>query len=148
MVSAVLAIDPDDPLGYDVDIDDDITPDGRSASGVRLVVNEMRHRCMADTLLLIDAPGGFAAYGIDVRRWVGSVMTVEIAEQRGAELAVVFQRDPRIDPTTIKVIVRATPELADFDLAIDVSAYAVTGQPIALTLGVDAVSVALLAGGT
>ncbi len=122
-----------------------MTRDGRACSGPELVRNALVARCMADTISEINSPSGVVAYGKDVRAWVGSPMTESIAGQRQQELSVIFGRDPRVDPGSIVVEVRAARAGSQYSLAIDVAARATTALPIAFLLGISALSVDILA---
>lgn len=145
--------DPASPLGFDVDIDTDMQPDGRACSGARLVSNAILHRLMADSLPLIGAPGGVAAYGEDVRKWVGECTTPARAAAKAPRIVAAIARDPRIDASSIRVSINVNPSItfpdrSAVDFAITISAQTTNALPISLVVGVSKVSVELLAQGT
>lgn len=145
--------DPASPLGYDVDVELDMAPDGHACSGPRLVENALLHRLTADTLPLVGAPGGVVAYGKDVRTWVGECTTPARAAAKVPLLVVILSREPRVDPSSIRVAILVRPSLtfangSAVDLAITISARTTTGRPIALVVGVSKISVELLSQGT
>jgi hypothetical protein len=145
--------DPGSPLGYDVDVDTDMQPDGRACSGARLVGNAILHRLTEDALPLTGAPGSLAPYGVDVRKWIGQVTTASQALAKGPQLAAVISRDQRVDPSSIAVLVTVAPSVtfangSAVDLAIQVSARTTTQLPISLVFGISAATVELLAAGT
>lgn len=145
---------PSDELGYDTDIVDDMLPDGRPCSGSRLVANAIAHRLMEDNLPMIGAPGGYIAYGVNVRRWAGEVTSQKIADAKAPLLAVVIGRDTRVDPGSISVAVtidKSGTVLSDASraaLRIEVNARDTKARPIALVFAVSSASVELLAQGT
>jgi hypothetical protein len=132
------------PYGFDVAIgptasgDVDMTTDGRSCSGVELVRNSLVGRCMADVIPMIGAPGGFVAWGKDVRSWVGSPMSPEIATRRQQELALVFGRDNRVDKSSIVVTVAPALAGSAYRLTIAVSLRLTDTSKVSFTLGVTA----------
>lgn len=145
--------DPGSPLGYDVDVNTDMLPDGRACSGARLVGNAIVHRLMEDTLPTIGAPGGVAEYGVNVRNWVQEATTQARAAAKGPQLAAVISRDTRVDPASIRVQLTVAPSVSfangsAVDLGIVINAQTTTGFPIALVLGVSAVTVEILSQGT
>lgn len=138
-----------DPLGYDTWLREDIDPSGRSASGIELVQNAIYHRITTDKLLLVGTDGdGFADFGENVQNWLNEPITQEIANARGPRLAVVIQRDPRIDQTSIQVAIDVQPRGALYKLLITISCRTVTGAPIDLIIGVNEVTVDILSQGT
>lgn len=149
-----MTADPGSPVGFDADVGTDLAPDGRSASGVQLVQSAMLHRLQADTLPLIGAPGGYVAFGVNVRRWVGEATMQSALDAKGPLLSMVLGRDPRIDAGSIVVSVTKAPPGTTFasgalvDLLITISARTTTGLPISLVFGVSAATVELLAQGT
>jgi hypothetical protein len=145
--------DPASPLGYDVDVDDDMVVDGRACSGARLVGNALVHRLMADTLPLIEAPDGEVAYGEDVRKWVGECTTPARAIAKVPRVVAVLSRDPRVDAASLRVSITVKPSItfangSAVDFAISITAQTTTGLPIAQVIGVSKVSVELLSQGT
>lgn len=145
--------DPASPLGHDVDIVDDMQPDGRCCSGGRLVGNALLHRLMVDTLPLIGAPDGVVAYGEDVRKWVQECTTPARAAAKVPRLVAALSRDPRVDAASIRVSILVKPSLtfsdkSAVDFAITISAQTTTGLPISLVVGVSSVTVELLSQGT
>lgn len=145
--------DPASALGYDVDVDTDMQPDGRACSGARLVGNAFLHRLMVDELPLIGAPGGVAAYGEDVRKWVGEATTPARAAAKVPRVVAALSRDPRVDPSSLRVTIDVRPSItfADksaVDFAININAQTTTALPIALVVGVSKISVELLAQGS
>lgn len=140
---------PDDPLGYDVAVTDDIPEDGRSAGGDELLAWALAHRFQAATLPLVDAPGGEQEFGVVASTWIGEATTPELARRKSALATIVAQRDPRVEPTTVRAVVDlAGPELeGKYALTISITARATTGRPISLILGVSAVTVDLLSQG-
>lgn len=139
---------PGDPLGYDAAVSTDLGPTGASCSGNALVENAILHRFMEDNLPMIGAPGGFVAYGKNVRLWVGEVTTQSRADAKAPELAMVVARDPRVDPGSISVSVTVRPAGALYNLVIAVNARTTTQLPIALVYGVSSATVERLAQGT
>ncbi len=126
-----------------------MSSDGRACSGIELVRNAMIGRCMADVIPCIGAPGGFLAWGEDVRSWVGSPFTDSLVQQRQQRLAVIFGRDDRVDRGTLSVRVGVTlagPSY-DFGIAVDFM-LAGTGERGSFVAGVtaDKVTVESLAG--
>lgn len=145
--------DPASPLGWDVDIDIDMAPDGHACSGGRLVGNAFLHRLMADTLPLIGAPGGVADFGEDVRKWVAECTTQARADAKVPRTVAVLSRDPRADPSSIRVTITVRPSLTFADKSAVDFAISITGQttsalPISLVMGVSKITVEILAGGT
>lgn len=136
-----------DPYGIDVAIALDMDPSGRSAYGVELVSNAILHRLTTDTLLLVGAPDDRVDFGVDVRQWVGEVTTQANADAKGPLIAIVIQRDPRIDPSSILVAVTVLPIGALYRLEISVTCRTTTALPVALVIGVNAISVDLLSQG-
>lgn len=134
-----------DPLGYDVWIREDMAEDGRSATGLELVSNAIAHRLTTEALPSIGAPGGWADYGVDVRRWCGLTTTAQQAAARGPQASEVIQRDERIE--TADVIVSLSGPSTGYTLKLDVTATTVQGQTISLVLGVSSVTVDILAEG-
>lgn len=121
---------------------------GRACSGVELVRNGMVARSMADSISMIGAPGDRVPFGRDVRAWVGSAMTDSTAEARAQELTVVYARDPRLDSGSIRVVIATARAGSQYAFTISVSARTTTAQPIAMILGVNSISVDVLAAGT
>lgn len=140
--------DPGDPLGYDAFVDTDMTPTGASCSGTVLVQNAMGHRLQADVLPMIGAPGGFVAYGVNVRRWVGEVTTQALANAKAPLITMALARDPRLDPGRISVALTVMPVGALYNLQLAVEAYTTTALPITAVYGITAATVELLAEGT
>lgn len=140
---------PDDPLGYDVYVREDIEPDGRDATGLELTQNAILHRITTDKLLLTDAPSGedFVEFGEDVRKWVGGVETQESADAKAPRLTEVIKRDPTINPASITVDIQMQLTGAQWALIIAINCRTTTELPIALIVGVDAVTVELLSQG-
>jgi hypothetical protein len=140
-----------DPLGFDLYVGPvpgggvDMFANGRACSGIELVRNAMVARSMADTISMLGAPGDRIEFGRDVRAWVGSVVTDATAASRSQELATIYARDPRIDPGSILVSITTTRAGAAYDFVIQVNARTTTAQPIAMVLGVNAISVDVLA---
>jgi len=139
------------PLGYDTFVGPvpeggvDMLPAGDACSGATLVRNGMVARCLADTISMIGAPGDVIEFGVNVRAWVGSPVTDSTATRRAAELAVVFARDPRVDAGSITVDVAATAAGSQYDFTITINARTVTGVAISMVLGVNAITVDILA---
>ena len=140
-----------DPYGYDLyvgpqpDGSIDMSRNGRSCSGAELVRNAMLARCLSDTLPMVGAPGGYVAFGKNVRTWVGSAIDDTTADSRARELAVVFARDPRLDPGSITVAIATQPRGAQHAFTITASARLTDSTPIDLVLGVSSISVDVLA---
>jgi hypothetical protein len=137
-----------DPLGYDASVGIDLGPTGASCSGLDLVSNALLHRFMEDNLPMLGAPGGFIAFGKNIRRLVGQVTTQSRAEQLGPELAAVVNRDPRINPGLTSVALTVQPAGARYNLTIAVNATTTTALPISLVYGITAATVERLAAGT
>lgn len=148
----MIAPSPDDPLGYDAFVSDDIAEDGRDATGLELVRNAIVHRLTTEKLFLVDAEGadefGRVDFGVDVRTWVGAAEAEGGGDARAALLREALRREPGLDPSTIDVEILATAAGSKWNFAIGVSARATTELPIALTMNVNAVTVELLAQGT
>lgn len=142
----MIAPSPDDPLGYDVFVRDDIDADGRDATGLELVENGILHRITTEKLLLTDAPSGeeFVDFGEDVRTWVGAVDTTDSANARIQRLVEVIRRDPNIDPSSVRIDIQMGLSGTKWAFRLAIAARTTTELPIALTVGVDAVSVQLL----
>lgn len=138
---------PGDPLGHDMLVRLDLDPTGRSATGEELTEDAILHRLMADTLPLIDSPHGVQEYGEDVRRWVGEAMDAASASLKGQRLKIILERETRLLAGSIRCTVTPTPLDETYALRIDISARTTTSRPIALVIGVSAVTVALLAQG-
>ncbi len=140
-----------DPLGFDAYIGPqpgggvDITADGRAASGVELVRNGMVARCLSDAISMVGAPGGVRAFGKDLRALVGGATTDDFGPALAQEMAIIFARDPRLDAGSILVAVTVGAAGAQYAYALQVTARTTTQQPIAMLLGVSAVSVDILA---
>jgi hypothetical protein len=101
-----------------------------------------------DNLPMLGAPGGFIAFGKNIRRLVGQVTTQSRAEQLGPELAAVVNRDPRINPGLTSVALTVQPAGARYNLTIAVNATTTTALPISLVYGITAATVERLAAGT
>lgn len=138
----------DDPLGFDVWNREDIDPMGRSATGVELVANGIYHRLTEDQLLLTGTEDdGFTDFGENVAKWVNEPMTQEAADAKAPRLAIVIQRDPRINPASIKVSCDVQPSSARWRLIISITCKTTTEQPISMMIGIDQVTVELLSQG-
>jgi hypothetical protein len=146
---------PNDPLGFDAYLDEDLAPNGRSATGEELVANAIPHRLMADTLPCIDAPSGVKEFGVNVRRWAGEPLTFRAdgtspqLDTKVAQIDAALQRDPRIAKNTI-VLSQAPPgtTLTDGSQAvfqIALTSTLITGATVSRVVGVSAVSVGFLA---
>jgi hypothetical protein len=142
-----------DSLGFDVWIGPtpagvDMARNGRTATGPELAANEMMARCLADTIPCIDAEGGVLDFGKDLRALVGAAMDQGDAESLGAQMGIIFNRSPRLDPGATRVSVLLTPAGATYDFILDADARtAADGIPINLRLGINALTVARLAQG-
>ncbi len=136
---------PNDPLGFDVYLREDIESDGRSATGIELVNNAILHRLTTGLLLLTGAPEGQVDYGEDVTTWCGQGLTRSQAEARGPQVAAIVQRDPRVAFADAAVMLAARGGL--YELTITITGQTIAGTPIALILGVSSVTVDLLAEG-
>jgi hypothetical protein len=143
------AASPDDPLGYDAFVREDIDEDGRDATGLELTQNAILHRITTDKLLLTDAPSGedVVEFGEDVRKWVGSVETQDSANAKAPRLVEVIKREPNINPNSIRVDIQMQLAGARWAFIIAISCRTTTELPVALTLGVDAMTVELLSQG-
>ena len=145
---------PADPLGYDASVGTDLGPTGASCSGVDYVSNAILHRFMEDSLPMLGAPGGFVAYGKNLRRLVGQVTWVSRAEQLGPELAMVVNRiarndgTPLIDPSKTAVALTVQPVGARYNLTVAVNATTINGPSLSLAYGISSVTVQSLAAGT
>ncbi len=138
---------PNDRLGFDLWIGEDMDPSGRNATGRELIINGALHRLTTDALLLAGAPDGYVEFGIDVRRWCGAAISQADASARGLLLVEVLQRDPRVETADVAVTVQRSGQL--YDLTIDLTIYPTGGtDPIPLVLGVNAITVELLSEGT
>jgi hypothetical protein len=127
----------------------DMLPNGRGCSDVELVANKILARSLCGTLPLIGAPGGVIDFGEPVQEWVGEALTAASLAQKQTRLTLVYQRIRAIDPATLAVTVSQTgPAGAQCNFYITVSARLLSGQPIALVMGINAVSVDLLSQGT
>ena len=140
-----------EPFGYDTWLRQDIDPSGRAASGVELVTNAIYHRITCERLLLIGSPDddgdGFVEYGEDVRKWPGEVTSQDLANAKAPRLALVIQRDPRIDRASVNVTIEVQPRGAKYDLRITIECRTTTQLPIRLVVNVNAVTVDILAQG-
>jgi hypothetical protein len=138
---------PTDPLGYDVFVREDIDEDGRDASGLELVQNAILHRVTTDKLFLTDAPTGDdepVEFGENVRKWVGEALIQDAAQAKTQRLIEVIGREPNLNPSSITVDIQVQPAGAEWPLIIDIAARTTTEVPVALTIGVDQVTVELL----
>jgi hypothetical protein len=141
---------PTDPLGYDVYVREDIDEDGRDASGLELTQNAILHRVTTDKLFLTDAPTGDdepVEFGEDVRKWVGEALTQDAAQAKTQRLIEVIGREPNLNPSSITVDIQVQPAGAEWSLIIDIATRTTTEVPVALTIGVDQVTVELLSQG-
>lgn len=140
-----------DELGFDLSIGPvagggvDMSRNARSCSGVELVRNGMVARSMSGTIPLIGAPGGRVDFGEDVRAWVGEALTDGAAATKAQRLAIVYARDRRLDPGRITVKVTPQPAGAQYAFLIAVQAFTVTGAAVPLLLGINDLSVDVLA---
>lgn len=141
---------PANVLGYDAYVRfGAMDPLGRDATGEELVTNAIIDRLTIGNLPLVEAPDGEVEFGDDVRLWVGEAMTDDSFPAKGARLAAVLQREPRLEPSTIRcVVTRAVATLPDYDLTIAITAETTNARPINLVLGINDVTVALLSQGT
>lgn len=141
----------DRSLGYDTYVGPvpgggvDMLPGGDSCSGITLVRNALVARSMADTIIMAGAPGGVRDFGKDVRAWVGSPVDDGTPAARARELAAVYARDPRVDPGSISVNVGTAQAGGQYEFLIAVTCRTVSGQAIAMVMGVNAISVDILA---
>lgn len=139
------------PYGYDVAIgptpsgQPDMDRSGRACSGGELVRNALIARSMADTLPMIGAPGGRVPFGVDVRAWVGSPMTDATRSQRQQQLVIAYNRDPRLDPGYTNIAIETTRAGSQYAFAIRVTARTTEAVPIAFVVGVNALTVELMA---
>lgn len=140
--------DPADPAGYDVDVAGDIYPDGRAASGPRLVTNEMLHRLQADVLPDALAASGFRPYGADASDWIQGAISQDIANAKTPLVTMVVNRDPRLNPALTQVRNTVTQADDDYDMTIAVQGYLANGAPVSLVVGVTDLTVELLESGT
>lgn len=139
---------PADPLGFDMKVGVDLDPSGRSCSGVELVEDAMLHRLSCGRLLLTGAPDDQVEFGEDVTAWVGEALTQEELESRGPLLEEVIRRDPRIADATVAISLTTPPTAPQVAFTITVNARVTTGQNISRVVGVSAITVDFLAGGT
>lgn len=137
--------DRDDPAGFDMKYGTDLDRGGRSCSGAELVEDGILHRLMADTLPCIGAPGGFVAFGVNVKRWIGEVTTQSRADAKGPELVMVIARDSRVDAGSIDVQITVEPDGAEYDLTIAIDCRTTTGIAISMVVGVSGLTVERLA---
>ena len=135
------------PYGYDVWMDVDLKPDGRSASDADIVANDMLQRVTCKALPNALAPGGYSSYGVDVREWIQGITDQDMANARGPELVAVMNRDARLDPSRTTAQLQVTQTSDDYSFVIQIAGYLKTGQRVALVLGVNAVTVDLLSRG-
>jgi hypothetical protein len=139
---------PDDPLGYDVFVREDIDEDGRDATGLELTQNAILHRVTQDKLFLTDAPAGEPVeFGEDVRKWAGEALSTDDAQAKAQRLIEVIGREPNLDPSSITADVQVQPTGADWPIIIQINALTTTEVPVSLTIGVSQVTVALLSQG-
>ena len=139
---------PDDPLGYDVYVREDIEADGRAATGLELVQNAILHRLTTEKLFLADAPSGdLVEFGEDIRKWVGAVETQDSAQAKVPRLIEVLKRDPRLNPSSVQVDIQMQLTGEKWRFIVSVNAQTTTELPIALVIGVDAITVELLSQG-
>lgn len=146
---------PGDELGFDAYLDEDIAANGRSATGVELVVNAMPHRLMAETIPCIDATNGVKEFGVNARLWVGEPLTFRAdgtSPELDAKVALVdaaLQREPRIAFNQIAFskakdgALLADKSQAAFQIAI--TSTLVSGVQVSRIVGVSAISVGFLA---
>jgi hypothetical protein len=146
---------PADMLGFDAFLDEDISPNGRSATGAELVANAIPHRLMADTIPLIGAPNGVKEFGVNVRRWVGEPLTFRPdgtspeLDAKVAQIDAALHRDPRIAQNQI-VLTKAPAgstltDGSQAQILITITSTLVTGVTVSRVVGVSAVSVGFLA---
>lgn len=145
---------PDDPLGYDAYVREDMTEDGRDASGEELAANAIYHRLTTEKQWLVGAPGAasdeesLVDYGINVFDWLGEPLTQESLNAKVPLVAAVVQRENVLDPATITVdmaLLPATPPNVSF--RVTVRARTTRSFPVELVMDVGAVTVDLLAQG-
>ena len=139
---------PADPLGFDVKVGADLDPSGRSCSGVELVEDALLHRLSCGRLLLTGAPDDQVDFGEDVAAWVGEALTQEELESRSPLLEEVIRRDSRVADATVALTFQTPDDAPEVAFAIAIFARLTTGQSINRIVGVSAVSVDFLAGGT
>ncbi len=138
---------PNDLLGYDVYVREDVDEDGRDASGLELTQNAILHRVTTDKLFLTDAPAGDdepVEFGEDVRKWVGEALTDDAGQAKAQRLSEVIGREPNLNPSSITVDIQVQPAGAEWLMIIDIDALTTTEVPVSLTIGVDQVTVELL----
>jgi hypothetical protein len=129
----------------------DMLPDGRGCSGVEFVRNKIVYRSMQKMLVMTSAPGGIIDFGEDVREWVGSAVSPSTAAQRQTRLTLVYGRIGALDPGSIRVAISAPGAGAGggmYDFFIAVTAKLTDGRPVRAVMGINAVTVDLLAQGT
>lgn len=144
---------PRDELGYDAYLGgdaDDITSNGRSATGLELVDASILHRLVCDTLPCVDAPDGVIPFGVVVFDWLGEASDAAALDAKVPLVDAALQLDPRIASTRI-AIEPAPPGLTlagedgAVEMLIRIDYTTVTGARISRIVGVSAVSVGFLA---
>lgn len=134
-----------DPLGYDVAVDYDLDPSGRSASGLELVLSGMLHRLSQGRILMTGAPDDQVDFGEDVRQWIGEALDQRALDARAPLLEEVLRRDPRLASVTVSLRTAAGQDASQVAFYIDVSAVTIRGEQLAKVIGVSALSVQFLA---
>ena len=136
-----------DPLGFDVYLGgaDGLSLDGRAATGRELVIQSLIDLLENDVIFCVDAePNGVLDFGIVVMRWIGEALTDETVKQKGPLVASVFQRDPRVETADVEATLVKS---ATWAISLRCNVGLVSGEALSFTIGIDQVTVALLAEG-
>ena len=137
--------DPDAPLGYDMYLREDMDPGGRASSGEELLISDLIHRTMEDTMVLIGSETGAVDWGKDARRLCGRKMTESQARQEAALFTIVFERDERVAKAEVDLVSVFANGL--YELRMGVSIEPASGRAFHFVLDVSAVTVSLLGEG-
>lgn len=120
----------------------DLSPDGRACQDVELVRNGMYARCLSDTISMVGAPGGFVAFGKDLRQLVGGAVGPGFETSLAQEMATIFARDQRLDAGSITVKVTTAKAGGFYAFYLQATARTTAQQPIPmLNLGIGALTV-------
>ncbi len=143
--------DPADELGYDVFVDDDLDPSGRSSSGLELYGSAVLHRITCEQVYQIESPGGgLVDFGVDVRKWAREAVTPDSLAAKSPLVEEAIRRDERTASVEVSLSLADGVTFADgarVSYTIAIHAVAVSGVVLDRVVGVSAVTVDFLAQG-
>jgi hypothetical protein len=131
-------ITPEDPLGTDIDVLDDLPPTFRLVSGQRNLANALARRLSTPSGALAIF-GGDPEYGFDLRDKMNSSWTQEELAALGSQVESECRKDERVEGATVT----ASHNLSTSTLTVDAQIESAEG-PFSLILKVSDVGIELL----